>query len=41
MGLPWETWLLAAAAVLPGLALAFAFHRAHRRTPPDTGSGEG
>lgn len=29
-GLPALTWLLAAAAVLPGLIVALAFFRAHR-----------
>jgi len=29
-GLPWQTWLLAALAVLPGLAVAVRFHRANR-----------
>lgn len=34
-GLPWQTWALAAAAVLPGLLLALAFHRAHRHDEAD------
>jgi hypothetical protein len=29
-GLPWTTWLLLAAATLPGLALALAFYLTHR-----------
>jgi hypothetical protein len=29
-GLPWTTWLLFAAATLPGLALALAFYLTHR-----------
>ena len=30
-GFPAATWVLAAAAVLPGLGLVIAFRRAHRR----------
>lgn len=29
-GLPWPAWLLILAAILPALALATAFYRAHR-----------
>jgi hypothetical protein len=29
-GLPWATWLLFAAATLPGLLLALAFYLTHR-----------
>lgn len=36
-GLPWRTWLLAAAATLPGLWLALSFYRAHRADRPETG----
>ncbi len=29
-GLPWTTWLLLAAATLPGVLLALAFYLTHR-----------
>ena len=29
-GLPWTTWLLFAAATLPGVILALAFYLTHR-----------
>lgn len=30
LGLPWQTWLLAIAAVVPGLALAWRLRRLDR-----------
>jgi len=30
-GLPVRTWLLLVAAVVPGIVLVIAYHRAHRR----------
>lgn len=33
-GLPWQTWLLAVVAVVPGLLIALRFRSVHRDDAP-------
>jgi hypothetical protein len=38
-GLSWQTWLLAAAAVIPGLAITFSFYHVQRDRAADGSEG--